>query len=645
MNTKIRFFTKDFVYLICSLAIAVALAFLQSARLGVIIVIFSLSLAMLYIASGILQKIKWQKIALKTLNEEEALSAYLNTMAIPTALTTLSGNVKWCNVAFVHIAGYGAMRNINKMIPGISIPDKEKKILIDGKAYKKEIFPVKYKHKEMLMYRLVDIENTVEVKKLYQNYLPVVCFIQIDNYDELAAEILQTELSEIVAAVERRIAAMAKNLSAVFVKTDRGRYLCVFERRFLSTMRASKFRILDDVREIKTTQSPTLSIAIGVGENPEQSGDYANKALELALGRGGDQAVIKQGDKFMFFGGTSKTVYRRSKVKSRMISHALKNLMEQCGEVYVMGHEVPDLDCIGASLGICACARYVGKKAYIVVDNPNPSIGPLLEKLASTDAYTGSIITAQEAGLKIDNSSMLVVVDTQIAGFTVSPNLLELADTVVVIDHHLRGATNIEKAALYYHEPFASSASELVTEILQYFGEDLRPLPIDIEALLIGITIDTKGFSFHTGVRTFEAASYLRRLGADTAVIRQLMQDDLETYSAKTDIVKNAEILEDGIAVAKCPKGVANAALIAAQAADALLTIRGITASFVVSLVDDNVVISGRSLGDVNVQLILESLGGGGHATIAAVRLNETDLDSAYKKLKKTIKKYLREGL
>ena len=212
---------------------------------------------------------------------------------------------------------------------------------------RKSFFSVKYKNREMLIYRLVDIENTVEAKKLHQNFLPVFCFIQIDNYEELSTDMLQTELSEIVAAAERRIAAMAKSVSGVFIKTDRGRYICVFERRFLSALRASKFRILDDVREIKATLSPTLSIAVGVGETPEQSGDFANKALELALGRGGDQAVIKQGDKYIFFGGTSRPAHRRSKVKSRMISHALRNLMEQCEDVFVMGHEAPRLGLYG----------------------------------------------------------------------------------------------------------------------------------------------------------------------------------------------------------------------------------------------------------------------------------------------------------
>jgi c-di-AMP phosphodiesterase-like protein len=494
----------------------------------------------------------------------------------------------------------------------------------------------------MRLYRLIDVENTVEVKRLYQSFLPVVCNIQVDNYEELAADMTQSELSETIAAVERRIDAMAKSVSAMFVRTDRGRYTCVFERRFLSALRTSRFRILDDVRQIKGTLSPTLSVAVGVGETPEQSAEYAGKALELALGRGGDQAVIKQGDQFMFFGGAVKTVYRRSKVKSRMISHALRNLMEQCSDVFIMGHEVPDLDCMGASLGLCACARHIGKKAYMVVDHPNPSIATLMERVEDVSAYSGAVMSGAEAGMRIGATSMLIVVDTQLKNFTVAPNLLEASSTVVVIDHHLRGTTNIEETALYYHEPYASSACELVTEILQYFGDDVKPLPIDLDALLCGITIDTKGFSFNTGVRTFEAASFLRRLGADSTGIRQLVQDDMKTYTAKSNVVKSAEMLEGGIAVAVCPEGTESAPLIAAQAADALLTIRGIAASFVVCREGDSVIISGRSLGEVNVQLLLESLGGGGHATIAAVKLKDTDIKSAYALLKKTIKKETR---
>ena len=643
MKLRIRFLTTDVICMAGALAAATVFAFLFNIYAGIAAAVCAIAAAVLYVTQVTLRRIGLQQLVMKTIAEQEE-ATYLNTMAIPTVLTTSSGSVKWANLAFRNLAGFGALRNINKMLPGINKPDKDKKVILGGRPYKKEQTVLQHRGRDMLLFRLIDIENTVEAKKLHQIFLPVVCFVQIDNYDELAAEVQQTELSEMVAAVERRVAAMAKSMSAYFARTDRGRYVCVFERRFLSTLRASRFRILDDVRQIKATFSPTLSIAVGVGDTPDQSGEFAGKALELALGRGGDQAVIKQGDQFVFFGGATRAVFRRSKVKSRMISHALRNLMEQCGDVFVMGHETPDLDCIGASLGICACARHVGKKAWIVIDNPNPSIELLLEKIRSNEAYASSILSGQEASMRINPSSMLVVVDTQLADFSVSPGLLEMADTVVVIDHHLRGTTGIENAALFYHDPYSSSACELVTEVMQYFGEDLKPLPIDLEALLCGITLDTKGFSFNTGVRTFEAASYLRRLGADTTVTRQLMQDDLKTYTAKTEIVKNAEILVGGIAVAVCPEGIPKASLIIAQAADALLTIRGIIASFVVSRVEDNVLISGRSLGDVNVQLILESLGGGGHATIAAVKLAGVDVAEVVTRLKKAIKKYVKEG-
>ncbi len=252
-------------------------------------------------------------------------------------------------------------------------------------------------------------------------------------------------------------------------------------------------------------------------------------------------------------------------------------------------------------------------------------------------------MTGQEAAIKINPSSMLVIVDTQHAGYTVWPNLLELSDTVVVFDHHLRGTSNIENTALYYHEPYASSVCELVTEVLQYFGDDLSPLPIELEALLCGIIIDTKDFLYNTGVRTFEAASYLQRNGAQTKVIRQLVQDDATLYETRTDIVRSAEVLGSGIAVAKCPAGTANAQLVSAQAADDLLTIRGNGASFVVSEMGSDVVISGRSIGEINVQLILESLGGGGHATMAAAKLSDKSIDEAYDKLKKAINKFMKE--
>lgn len=643
MNAKLNVFSSDLIFLLSSLAVTTVVLFALDLTSGLFALSAALILVFVYIYFVWLRRIKLQKFLAKLLLTQDEPYSSLNAMSLPTAVTTPSGNVKWANLAFKYIAGFGALRNINNIIKGINASNKDKKIKIGNKTYIKEQRTVILGRRELTLYRFADVENTIESNMLYQSFLPVICHVLVDNYEELSSQLPQSELSEIIAAVEQHIALMAKNSCGFFARTDRGRYICVFERRFLSALRNSKFSVLEDVRRIGQSIYPTLSIAVGAGDCSQQSGEFAGKALELCLGRGGDQAVVKQGENYVFYGGTPKTGVRRSKVKARIISHAFRNLLEQRENVFIMGHEIPDLDCIGAALGICACARHLAKKHFIVMENPNPSIEPLLDTLRNTEQYAQSFVTGQEAALHMSAESMLVVLDTQISEFTISPGLLEMADTIVVIDHHIRGTSNIEKAALYYHDPYASSTCELVTEIMQYFDNDLKPLAVDLDTLLSGITLDTKGFSFNTGVRTFDAASYLRRQGADSSVSRQLMQDDLASYLAKTEIVRSAQILYDGIAIATCPKGLNNASLLVAQAADALLTIRGINASFVICLFEDTVLISGRSQGDVNVQIILETLGGGGHATIAAARLSNTDLETANKMLRAAIKKYVKE--
>lgn len=643
MNAKLNVFSSDLIFLLSSLAVTTVVLFALDLTSGLFALSAALIFVFVYIYFVWLRRIKLQKFLAKLLLTQDEPYSSLNAMSLPTAVTTPSGNVKWANLAFKYIAGFGALRNINNIIKGINASNKDKKIKIGNKTYIKEQRTVILDRRELTLYRFADVENTIESNMLYQSFLPVICHVLVDNYEELSSQLPQSELSEIIAAVEQHIALMAKNSCGFFARTDRGRYICVFERRFLSALRNSKFSVLEDVRRIGQSIYPTLSIAVGAGDCSQQSGEFAGKALELCLGRGGDQAVVKQGENYVFYGGTPKTGVRRSKVKARIISHAFRNLLEQRENVFIMGHEIPDLDCIGAALGICACARHLAKKHFIVMENPNPSIEPLLDTLRNTEQYAQSFVTGQEAALHMSAESMLVVLDTQISEFTISPGLLEMADTIVVIDHHIRGTSNIEKAALYYHDPYASSTCELVTEIMQYFDNDLKPLAVDLDTLLSGITLDTKGFSFNTGVRTFDAASYLRRQGADSSVSRQLMQDDLASYLAKTEIVRSAQILYDGIAIATCPKGLNNASLLVAQAADALLTIRGINASFVICLFEDTVLISGRSQGDVNVQIILETLGGGGHATIAAARLSNTDLETANKMLRAAIKKYVKE--
>nr|WP_243426400.1 DHH family phosphoesterase [Caldicoprobacter guelmensis] len=309
-----------------------------------------------------------------------------------------------------------------------------------------------------------------------------------------------------------------------------------------------------------------------------------------------------------------------------------------------MGHEAADLDCLGAALGIYRCTRQVGKPAYIVMSRANPSIKPLMSRLLEDEEYRNSFITADEALLKADRQAVLVVVDVHRPAFVEEPRLLTVVDKVVVIDHHRRSAEAIENATLMYLEPYASSTSELVTEIVQYFDEKVELKPIEADALLAGITVDTKNFIFKTGVRTFEAASYLRRAGADPAAVRHLFQDDLETFLSRAEVVKNAQVIAPGVALAYCPPNIKNGSLIAAQAADSLLTIKGIHTSFVLYPSGDGVMISGRSLGNINVQMVLERLGGGGHLTVAGAQLGSISLEEARQKVIKALKDYLEEG-
>ena len=491
----------------------------------------------------------------------------------------------------------------------------------------------------MILYRLVDPQEDVLASTLYRKHLPVVSIIQIDNFDELETGTEKLSTAEISFAIERELNDFAAPIKGLLKKYDRDKYLLVFERKYLAGLIQSKFDILKKISSLNVDGAqPTISIAVGVNNDLVDSYASAVKSLQLALGRGGNQAVIKRKDKFSFYGGPKGSIVRSSKVKSRMFSHALKILMEQCDQVFVMGHTIPDLDCMGSAMGIIACARHVGKKNHIVMDPPTASLDYFLDSVNKVKEYRDVIISSNEALNRITSSSLLVVVDTQIASFSASPELLQHAETIVVIDHHLRGTDNIENTALYYHEPFASSAAELVTEVVQYFDDTIQLLPIEAESLLSGITIDTKGFSFKTGVRTFEAASYLRKSGADTTRIRQHFKDDFNTFTAKADVVKSAERRPDGIAIAMCPPGTENAQVIAAQAADALVSITGINTSFVFSTQDDDVLISGRSIGGQNVQLILESLGGGGHATIAGARLEKTTLENAKKQLLEKLK-------
>ena len=589
-----------------------------------------------------------QELADKLINDHaESLAGYVNTLSIPTAITDVSGKILWYNPALFKLAGTNCEgNNIFKIFEALGKPAKDKIVTIREKAYIRESIHSGLNGSDYVIYRFIDRDETVRTADLCDTVLSTVCHIQVDNYDDLRSSMGQGAHVRIDSKITEIVAAHAKALKAVHLRYDRDKYVCIFERRYLDAFSKGDFSILSEMRGLDTgipALYPTLSIGIGIGQAPDLANKNALKALETALGRGGDQAVMKNDEGYKFYGGIQRGLEKRARTKVRMFSAALKNLMEQCSRVIIMGHTAPDMDCFGSALGISACARYIDKDAYIVIDHANPSIQNLTEELRKDPDYEKSIIFSHDAYAMMDEKTLLVIVDSLAKNYLQAPNLLRNSPVTAVIDHHVRGTGHIEDPTLLLHEPYASSAAEMVAEVIQYFADNIALKPIEAEALLSGITLDTKGFSFKTGVRTFEAAAFLRLMGADTMRIRQLFQDDLETFVARSKVAEKAHVTASGIAIAVCPADIRKPQLLAAQAADSLAGIRGVSSSFVLCEENGVIMISGRSLGSTNVQRILEKLGGGGHATIAGAQIHGKSMDEALHDLDAAIKEYENE--
>jgi c-di-AMP phosphodiesterase-like protein len=413
-------------------------------------------------------------------------------------------------------------------------------------------------------------------------------------------------------------------------------------------IKTKRFDLLDQIRDLNMGNTIPITLSIGVcqaGKTLLDSYRNANAAIDIALGRGGDQAVVNIGNSFDFYGGKSKAMEKRNKVKARVIGDALRQLIDQSGMVFVMGHKNPDMDSIGSSIGVMRAVENRDKKAFLVLNGENPSIRNLMDRMRQEAPELEDKIINGEAALEIiDDKDLMIVVDNHKPSLTEAPELLEKTNKVVVIDHHRRGAEFIKDPVLTYLEPYASSTSELVTEVLTYMSAETNLTKFEAEAMLAGITVDTKNFSFQTGVRTFEAASVLKRAGADTTVVKQLFRDDFSTFINKAEVVRSAKMVFDKIAIGRLEVTNDDSILIAAQAANELLNINDVEASFVLSKLDDKIHISGRSLGNISVQLILEKLGGGGHLTSAGAQIEKLSMNDAEKLLIDIIGKFLKEG-
>ena len=576
-------------------------------------------------------------------------------MPFPMALIRLGdGCVIWANDRFCSITGYQdkyLQQSLNSAMPGFSMDwlvsgknEYPYDVTLGGRRYRVYGNTVRAEDPEntvLGMLYLSDLTELYQVRDEYVRSRPVVSIILVDNYEELTKNLTESAISSLNAKINNTIAKWGEDYHGLLRKLEKNRFLFVFEKRDLNRAVEDKFSLLEEIHQVENPSGLGASISIGVGVDGvsfEESYNFAALSIEMSLSRGGDQAVIKDRFNFSFYGGRAMEADRRSKVKSRVTSSSMMELIGQSSQVFIMGHKNADLDAIGAAMGISCMCRKKGKKAYIVLDQERNAAEALVQEIRAVPECADLFICGQDALLLCDNHSTLIVVDTNRPDQVECQPLLESISRVCVVDHHRRAADYIDPVVLNLHEPYASSASELVTELMQYAVEKADILPIESKSLLAGIFLDTKSFNVRTGERTFEAAAVLRQWGADTVEVKKLLQNDFHDTMAKYQIIKSARLYRQEIAIAAL--NTTTTRPLAAQAADELLNISGITASFVLYPDGDQVIVSARSIGQTNVQMILEPLGGGGNTATAGAQLRNCTVKEALDQLVYSIDRF-----
>ncbi len=582
-----------------------------------------------------------------------------SNVEIPVVIIEEIGTIKWVNIAFKKICKDKELlgKNIKTILPDLKLGEwvtnkqiSDKHFHLEGNTYRILVENFHRGENDQINKQIVYFLDYTENEKLKNQIQEERCmmgYLCIDNIDEISHSIEEVRRPMLLAIIDRKINLWFKEREVVIARIERDKYIMVFNKRELERMKETKFDILDEMRNIQVGNELPVTVSLGIGFNLKSllsSKEDARIAFDLAQGRGGDQAIIKNNDKYTFYGGKTKEVEKSARVKVRLKAYAFKELLHEADKIYIMGHKGIDMDCLGAAIGVYRAASIMGKKAHIILDGPTFAVKGLYDRIVQSKEYEDLFISHEEAEKEIKRDTLLVIVDTHRRSYLEYPELLDKAEKVVVFDHHRKSTDYIEDAVLTYLEPFISSTCEMIAEILNYLTDKVKLTPIEADALLAGITIDTKNFVFKAGVRTFEAAAFLRRNGADSSSVRLLIQNDMQTYKIRAMAIQNAEIWSDNMAISEVNGQVANASIIAAQVADELLNIKGIVASFVLTMVDNCVLISARALADTNVQRIMELLGGGGHLGIAGAQLKDTTIHEAKIYLKDAINKYFEEG-
>lgn len=596
----------------------------------------------------------------------------LNEFEIPYALVDYNAKVLWVNEQFTELTGKGKNyhKSITTIFPALtkellqrSEGEEEVELTFQERSYRSSLKRI-YFGPIVEESSIIGVDDGTEyLTAVYlfdetelKHYIRekeeqkmVAGLVYIDNYDEALDSIEDVKRSLLVALIDRKVNKYFTEIDALVRKIEKDKYFVVFKHKYLTQLRENRFSLIEDVKTVKVGNEMAVTLSIGIGADGIsyiQNYEYARMSIDLALGRGGDQVVVREGEEVSYYGGKTQQVERNTRVKARVKAHALREIIESREHVVIMGHSISDVDSLGAAIGVYCAARSLGKKAQIVLNEITSSLRPLVECFSEEKGYPADMFIKSEEALLVTNENTLVmVVDVNRPSYTECPELLKRSSTVCVFDHHRQSSEVIENPVLSYVEPYASSACEMIAEVLQYFSENIRLAPCEADCIYAGILIDTSNFMTKTGVRTFEAAAYLKRAGAEVTRVRKMLRNDMADYKARAEAVRHAEVYRGAFAISVCPADkVESPTIVGAQAANELLNIVGIKASFVLTEYQGKIYVSSRSIDEINVQLIMERLGGGGHLNVAGAQLTDCSVLQAKRIIQDTIDEMLKEG-
>lgn len=596
----------------------------------------------------------------------------LSEMAMPYAIADAEGHLLWMNRAFSSIVqeDKSCRKNLAAIFPELTkefLDEMEQSSSVhssfDRNFYRVDIRQIYLDENQglslegtkeiaeelLLAIYLFDETEVLSYKKEIDNQKLVAGLIYLDNYEEALESVEEVRRSLLSALIDRKINKYISNMDGIVKKLEKDKYLFVIKQKYTNEIQENRFSLLEEVKTVNIGNEMAVTLSIGMGMNGASyitNYEYARTAIDMALGRGGDQAVVKDGERIRYYGGKSQQLEKTTRVKARVKAHAMRELMDTKDKMLIMGHKIGDIDSFGAAIGIYRIATSFNKKARIVVNSVNSSVKPMMARFQNNPDYPEDLLmTGEEASEWADANTMLVVVDVNRPSIAEAAELLQQIKTIVVLDHHRQSSEIIDNAVLSYVEPYASSTCEMVAEILQYIGDGIKIKPAEADAMYAGIVIDTNNFMNQAGVRTFEAAAFLRRNGADVVRVRKLFRDKLEDYKARAEAIRKSEIFKEHFAISECPaEGIESPTVVGAQAANEMLDIVGIKASFVLTQVGDTIYFSARSIDEINVQIMMEELGGGGHRTIAGAQLKDASIEEARNKLKEIITVMLEKG-